>query len=79
MVKNLIILSKNIQIQKFVNVKDTTNIYNNQIEEKIYQAIINIIDKKLHPENQTDTDKFPRMPQTGGKIMIFGERNLNLN
>jgi hypothetical protein len=64
-----------IPIKKFINVKTKNKIYNDDIEDKIFTFMIEIINKKLNNED----DKFPRMSQTGGKIILYGDRNLNFD
>lgn len=62
-----------IPIKKFINVKTKNKIYNDDVEDKIFTFMIDIINKKLN----NDDDKFPRMSQTGGKIILYGDRQLN--
>ena len=38
--------------------------------------MIKLVDNKLNSDNSKN--KFPRMPQTGGNIILYGERPLNL-
>jgi hypothetical protein len=70
-----------IPIKKFINVKtknkinDEEKIYDDNVEEKIYKFMIELINKKLN----NDDDKFPRMSQTGGKIILYGDRELNVD
>jgi len=63
-----------IPIQKFINVKQSSKIYDNNVEEKLFQIMISLINKKLN--NETDSKEFPRMPNTGGKVIIYGGREL---
>ena len=37
--------------------------------------MVELINKKLN----NDDDKFPRMSQTGGKIILYGDRELNID
>jgi hypothetical protein len=62
-----------IPIRKFINVKDKRKIYDNNIEDKLYDIMIELIDNKLNDKQQ----KFKRMPQTGGKLILYGERSIN--
>ena len=63
-----------IPIQKFINVNDKKSLYNDNVEEKLFQTMIKLVDNKL---NNNDDDKhFPRMPQTGGKLYLYGSRDL---
>ena len=64
---------KQIPVQKFINIKDKKNIYNDSIEEQIYESMIKLVNRKLNNNENT----YPRMPQTGGKIILYGERTLN--
>ena len=64
-----------IPIKKFINVKTKNKIYNDDVEEKIYKFMIELINKKLN----NDDNKFPRMSQTGGKIILYGDRELNVD
>jgi hypothetical protein len=65
---------KQIPVQKFINIKDKKNIYNDSIEEQIYDSMIKLVDRKLNSKNE---NTYPRMPQTGGKIILYGERTVN--
>jgi len=68
---------QNIPVQKFINAKNT-EVYNDNIEDKIFDAIISIVDKKLNKTEKTvKSEKFKRMPQLGGKLIIYGDRLLN--
>jgi len=66
---------KNISVQKFVNVYDKKNRYDDRIEDKLFDMMITLIDRKV---NKTPVDnkseKFRRMPQDGGKVVLFGQR-----
>jgi hypothetical protein len=64
-----------IPIKKFINVKTKNKIYNDDVEDKIFTFMVDIINKKLN----NDEDKFPRMSQTGGKIILYGEREFNVD
>jgi CHAT domain-containing protein len=61
-----------ITIHKFVNIKDNRKLYDNNAEDKLYNIMIELIEKHLNNKN-----KFKRMNYTGGKIIIYGDRNLN--
>jgi hypothetical protein len=61
-----------IPIQKFINVKDKKKIYDNNIEDKLFETMMNLVNKKLNNESSD----YPRMPQTGGKLILYGEREL---
>jgi hypothetical protein len=63
-----------IPIQKFINVKDKKKLYDNNVEDKLFEIMINLVDKKLNPTN--NTNEFPRMPHTGGKLFLYGSREL---
>lgn len=63
---------KKLPIQKFINVKENKKIYDNNIEDKLFDIMICLVDKKI---NQLENE-FPRMPQTGGKLFLYGEREL---
>ena len=65
---------KQVPVQKFINIKDKKNIYNDSIEEQIYDTMIKLVDRKLHSKNK---NIYPRMPQTGGKIVLYSERTIN--
>jgi hypothetical protein len=67
-----------IPIQKFVNVKNTSKIYDNQVEDKIFNIIISLINKKLNNEDTIDEKYFPRMPHTGGKLVVYDEREISI-
>jgi len=58
-----------ITIHKFVNIKDNRRIYDNNAEDKLYNYMIELIEKHLNNQN-----KFKRMNYTGGKTIIYGER-----
>jgi len=58
-----------ITIHKFVNIKDNRKIYDDSAEEKLYNIMIGLIQK--HLDNEI---KFKRMNYTGGKTIIYGER-----
>jgi hypothetical protein len=66
---------KNISVQKFINVYDKKNRYDDKIEDKLFDMMITLIDRKVNgtPEN-TKSEKFRRMPQDGGKVVLFGQR-----
>lgn len=64
-----------IPIRKFINVKTKNKIYNDDVEDKLFTFMVELINKKL---NNND-DKFPRMSQTGGKIILYGDRELNFD
>lgn len=64
-----------IPIKKFINVKTKNKIYNDDVEDKIFTYMVELINKKLN----NDDDKFPRMSQTGGKIILYGDRELNFD
>ena len=64
-----------IPIKKFINVKTKNKIYNDDVEDKIFTYMVELINKKLN----NDDDKFPRMSQTGGKIILYGDRELNID
>ena len=60
-----------ITIHKFVNIKDNRKIYDNNAEDKLYNYMIELTQRHLDNEN-----KFKRMNYTGGKAIIYGEREL---
>ena len=62
-----------VPIRKFINVKETRKIYDNNIEDKLYDTMIQLIDDKLNDKKQN----FKRMPQIGGKLILYGERSIN--
>jgi hypothetical protein len=64
-----------VSIQKFINVKDNKNIYNDNIEERIFQVMIKLVDDKVN-NNDDNNNKFPRMSHTGGKLFLYGSREL---
>jgi len=64
-----------VPIQKFINVKDKTKIYDNDVEDKLFNTMIMLVDKKLNKES--NEKEFPRMAHTGGKLFILGERELH--
>jgi len=64
-----------IPIRKFINVKTKNKIYNDDVEDKLFTFMVELINKKLNNDN----DKFPRMSQTGGKIILYGDRELNID
>jgi hypothetical protein len=69
---------KNIQVQKFINIKDKNKLYDNKIEDKLFDYIVNLVDRKVNgtpPEK--NSEKFRRMPQDGGKVVLFSKRELN--
>lgn len=69
---------KNVSVQKFVNVKDKNKLYDDGVEDKIFNLMIMLVDRKVNktpPEK--DSEKFRRMPQDGGKIVLFSTRKLN--
>lgn len=66
-----------IPVQKFVNVKDKTDLYNNDVEEKLFQHMITLIDRKLNNTQTKPIDKFERMAHTGGKIFLLSNREFN--
>ena len=66
---------KNIPVQKFVNVKDKNKLYDNKIEDKLFDHIVTLVDRKVNgtpPEKKSEN--FRRMPQDGGKIILYGSR-----
>ena len=63
-----------IPIQKFINVKEKKKIYDNNVEDKLFEIMIGLVDKKLN--QGADSKEFPRMPQTGGKLLLYGSRDL---
>jgi phosphoribosylanthranilate isomerase len=65
---------KKLPIQKFINVKENKKIYDNNIEDKLFDIMINLIDKKINQDE--NNSNFSRMPQTGGKLFLYGEREL---
>jgi hypothetical protein len=76
--KNIETYKSNIQkipIRKFINVKTKNKIYNDNVEDKLFTYMVELINKKLNNDN----DKFPRMSQTGGKIILYGDRELNFD
>ena len=52
-----------------MNIKDNRKIYDDSAEEKLYNTMIGLIQK--HLDNEI---KFKRMNYTGGKTIIYGER-----
>ena len=62
-----------VPIRKFINVKEKLKIYDNNVEDKLYDTMIQLIDDKLNDKKQN----FKRMPQTGGKLILYGERSIN--
>jgi len=64
-----------IPIKKFINIKTKNKIYNDDVEDKLFTYMVELINKKLN----NDDDKFPRMSQTGGKIILYGDRELNFD
>lgn len=60
-----------ITIHKFVNIKDNRKIYDNNAEDKLYNYMIELIQRHLDRQ-----DKFKRMNYTGGKAIIYGEREM---
>jgi len=68
---------KKIPVQKFINVKDNrVEYYDDEIEDKLYDNIIYLINKKLNNIPESDT-KFKRMIAGNINLMIFSERELN--
>jgi hypothetical protein len=69
---------KNISVQKFINVHDKKKIYNNKIEDRLFDMMVELIDRKLNGRPvDKESEKFKRMPQDGGKIILFSTRDLN--
>jgi hypothetical protein len=69
---------KSIPVQKFVNVKDKNKLYDNKIEDKLFDYIVTLVDRKVNetlPEK--NSEKFRRMSQDGNKIILYSKRNLN--
>jgi len=60
-----------ITIHKFVNIKDNRKMYDDNSEEKLYNYMIELIQRHLDNDN-----KFKRMNYTGGKMILYGEREL---
>jgi hypothetical protein len=60
-----------ITIHKFVNIKDNRKIYDDKSEDKLYTYMIELIERHLNFEN-----RFKRMNYTGGKAILYGERDL---
>ena len=60
-----------ISIQKFVNINDNRKIYDQKADDKLYNFMIELIERHLNNQN-----KFKRMNHTGGKAIIYGEREL---
>ena len=60
-----------ITIHKFVNIKDNRKLYDNIAEDRLYTYMIELIERHLNNEN-----KFKRMNYTGGKAILYGERDL---
>jgi hypothetical protein len=63
---------KKLPIQKFINIKENKKIYDNNVEDKLFDIMINLVDKKINQEE----NEFSRMPQTGGNLFLYGEREL---
>ncbi len=66
---------QNIPIQRFINVKDKRKIYDNTIEDRLFDSIIKLVDRRLN-KSESDSEKFRRIPHTGGKLIIYGSRPL---
>ena len=66
---------KNIAVQKFINVKDKNRLYDDAVEDKLFQFMIDLIDRKLSGrQGDKESEKFRRMPQDGGKVIVYGQR-----
>lgn len=66
---------KNVPVQKFINIKDTNKLYNDHIENKLFDYMIVLIDRKLNGTPfDKESEKFVRMTQDGGKMILFGSR-----
>jgi len=60
-----------IAIQKFVNIKDNRKIYDEKADDKLYNYMIELIQRHLNNQN-----RFKRMNNNGNKAIIYGERDL---
>jgi hypothetical protein len=60
-----------VPIQKFVNINDNRKIYDQKADDKLYNFMIELIERHLNNQN-----KFKRNNYTGGKAIIHGEREL---
>ena len=68
---------KNVSIQKFINVKNNFKLYDNYIEVRLFQYIIELIDRKVNGRPfEKRAESFRRMTQDGNKIILFGKRKL---
>ena len=66
---------KNLPIAKFINVKENKKIYDNNVEIKLFEIMTGLVEKRLYPEE--DSKEFKRMPKTGGKLYLYGSRDLS--
>jgi hypothetical protein len=70
---------KNVPIQKFINVKNNSKMYDNYIEDRLFQYIIELIDRKVNGRPfEKKSEGFRRMTQDGNKVILYGKRNLIL-
>jgi hypothetical protein len=69
---------KKTPVQKFINVHDNKNLYNNKIEDKLFDIMVELIDRKVNNvPPKKDSEKFRRMPQHNSKIVLYNKRELN--
>ena len=49
--------------------------YDDAVEDKLFQFMIDLIDRRLSGrEGDKESEKFRRMPQDGGKVIVYGQR-----
>jgi len=69
---------KKTPVQKFINVHDNKNLYNNKIEDKLFDIMVELIDRKVNNlPHKKDSEKFRRMPQHNSKVVLYNKRELN--
>jgi len=69
---------KNIPVQKFINIKDKKQLYDDNVEDKLFDFMVKLVDRKVNnTEPEKESEKFIRMPQDGGKIILFSKRSIN--
>lgn len=67
---------KNVPIQKFINVNNKFKLYDNHIEDRLFQYMIELVDRRVNRTSfVSKSEKFRRMAQDGNKMILYGKRN----